>query len=121
MKQRLWPGLAIGLLLASIAALATQAWKAAPPAATEVELARIVARCAEDMVRQTCRVMGAPNGAKVADGTVVFVAGIGAIDASVYNELRASGDAMCQMVRKSCVSHWNGPGCKTARALYSGT
>ncbi len=110
-------------LLAAVAALAVQVWRAAPPApaADDAEVARIVAACTEDMVRQTCRVMGAPNGAKVADGTVIFVAGIGAIDASVYNELRASGDAMCQTVRRACVSQWNGAACQTARALYTGS
>jgi hypothetical protein len=65
----------------------------------------IVAKCADDMV-------AAP------DDTVVFVAGVGAIDAQVYNRLLADGQAMCETVRKSCVEAWDGPACKTARALY---
>lgn len=89
------------------------------PAPDDAQVARIVAACTEDMVRQTCRVMGAPNGAKVADGTVIFVAGIGAIEASVYNELRASGDAMCQTVRQACTTNPSGPACRTAKALYA--
>ena len=81
----------------------------------------IVARCASDMVSQTCRVMGnAPAGAtSVPEGTVVFVAGVGAIDAQVYNRLLADGQAMCETVRNSCMQAWDGPACKTARALYA--
>jgi hypothetical protein len=78
----------------------------------------IVAQCAEDMVRQTCRVMGSTAVASAAQDAVVFVAGVGAIDAKVYNRLREDGQAMCETVRKSCLDAWDGPACKTARALY---
>ncbi|KNZ31941.1 MAG: hypothetical protein AD742_14225 [Methylibium sp. NZG] len=77
-------------------------------------------RCAEDMVRQTCRIMGNAVGASVPDDSVIFVAGIGAIDAAIYNRLRADGAAMCQTVRRSCAQAWDGPACRTARGLYGG-
>ena len=70
------------------------------------------------MVRQTCRIMGNAAGASVPDDTVIFVAGIGAIDARIYNRLRADGEAMCETVRSHCQREWDGPSCRTARALY---
>lgn len=88
----------------------------AQPEAAPIE--RVFARCAEDMVRQTCRILGNAAGASVPDDTLVFVAGIGAIDATVYNRLRADGEAMCETVRRSCRDAWDGPPCRTARALY---
>jgi hypothetical protein len=77
-----------------------------------------VAQCTQDMVRQTCRVMDNAAGSSVADDATVFVAGVGAIDAKIYNQLRANGQAMCETVRQSCVSEWSSAACKTARALY---
>lgn len=71
------------------------------------------------MVRQTCRIMGNTAGASVADGTVIYVAGIGAIDSNVYGRLRADGQAMCETVGRSCRDDWDGPPCRTARALFA--
>jgi hypothetical protein len=93
---------------------------AEPATSGRSALERIVAQCTEDMVRQTCRVMGNAAGASVPADTVIFVAGIGAIDAAIYNRLRADGQAMCETVRRSCTEAWDGPACKTARALYGG-
>lgn len=95
----------------------TAARTSAPSPST---LDRLVAQCAEDMVRQTCRIMGNATSAAVPDDTVIFVAGIGAIDAAVYNRLRADGEGMCETVRRSCELSWSGPSCRTARALYGG-
>jgi hypothetical protein len=108
---------AVAYRLAGEAARRHERSTAQAPATSAIQL--LVDRCAEDMVRQTCRVMGSGSDARVAEGTLVFVAGIGAIEASVYNELRASGDAMCQTVRRACISDWNGAPCQTARALYN--
>jgi hypothetical protein len=83
-----------------------------------VALDRIVEQCAEDMVRQACRVMGNAARSAASDEAVVFVAGAGAIHAKVYNRLRADVQAMCETVRKSCTEAWDGPACRTARALY---
>lgn len=51
---------------------------------------------------------------------VVFVAGIGPVDAQAYRELRNSGDAMCSVVRTSCEKDWDAAQCKTARSLWPG-
>jgi hypothetical protein len=110
---------------------------AAPPA--EVEGGRrppaewldtLHARCVEDMVRQVCTVMrdapvGAPSGvppgapASAPEG-VVFVAGLGAVEAGLYAELRAAGSGMCDQVRARCAADWSAPACRAARALYPG-
>jgi basic membrane lipoprotein Med (substrate-binding protein (PBP1-ABC) superfamily) len=90
-----------------------------PATGSSEVVSRIVAQCAEDMARQTCRVMGnAASSTAAADESVVFVAGVGAIDAKVYNRLLADGEAMCETVRKNCIEDWDSPACKTARALY---
>ena len=90
------------------------------PAPSGSTLDQLVAQCAEDMIRQTCRIMGNAAGASVPDGSVIVVAGVGAIDAQVYTRLRADGEAMCETVRRSCREAWDGPPCRTARALYGG-
>jgi hypothetical protein len=115
----------VTVLLGSCDGRSTQpAADALPPASATAAhskaLDTIVARCAQDMVSQTCRVMGnaASGAAPAPEDSVVFVAGFGAIDAKVYNRLLADGEAMCETVRKSCIAAWDGPACKTARALY---
>ena len=82
----------------------------------QTELARMHAACVEAMVKSTCQVMTGPEAASTAD--VVFVAGIGPVDAKAYRELRASGDAMCSVVQKACQSDWGGAQCRTARGLW---
>lgn len=75
-------------------------------------------RCVDDMVRQTCRVMDPAQAATLPPGAVLFIAGIGPVDARVYNELRASGLAMCEIVRRKCAADASQPSCRTARAMY---
>lgn len=105
-----------GLMLLALASASCQQAAGGAQQATDIE--RLVARCSEDMVRQTCRVMTTPA-ASLPSGTTVFVAGVGAIDADVYNQLRANGQAMCESVRQSCFAAWGGAACTTARALYA--
>jgi hypothetical protein len=81
-------------------------------------VAQLHARCVDDMVRQVCRVMSGPEAAAVPADAVVFVAGLGPVQAQVYNELRASGDGMCRTVSARCTEDWDGPPCRTARSLY---
>jgi hypothetical protein len=82
---------------------------------TATELDRLVAACVETMVRNTCKVMtGTPAGPAA---SVVFVAGVGPVDAKTYAELRASGEAMCEVVRRACSEDWNSSQCRTARSL----
>ena len=80
------------------------------------EIERVVALCAEAMVRSTCQVMNAPPDVRAAN--VVFVAGVGAVDATAYRQLRASGDAMCSVVRTACSQSWESAQCTTARGLW---
>ena len=77
------------------------------------------ALCVQDMVANTCKVMGtgaAPVTAK--PGDLVFVAGVGPIDAVAYQQMYAAGDAMCSVVRDACARQWDGAQCMTARTLY---
>lgn len=68
------------------------------------------------MLKSTCQVMSGPPAADAA--SVVFVAGIGPVDANAYRELRASGEAMCGVVMRACRDKWSGSQCATARALW---
>lgn len=89
------------------------------PADHAARVERVHARCVSDMVRQVCRVMTGPAVQSLPADAVVFVAGLGAVQAVVYNELRASGDGMCAAVSARCRAEWHGAACKTARALYA--
>ena len=68
------------------------------------------------MLKSTCQVMTGPTAGN--DASVVFVAGLGAVDATAYRELRASGDAMCGTVLNACKRDWASPQCTTARGLW---
>ena len=77
------------------------------------------ALCVQDMVANTCKVMGVGQSRVTAKpGDLVFVAGVGPIDAVAYQQMYASGDAMCAVVRDACAKQWGGAQCLTARALY---
>lgn len=86
----------------------------------ENALERLHSRCVQDMIANTCRVMGTDGKVLTAKpGDLVFVAGAGAVDAISYHQIYAAGDAMCDVVRDSCVKQWDGPQCITARSLYN--
>jgi hypothetical protein len=90
----------------------------APPDRTS-QLDAMHTACVEAMVRSTCKVMAGP--AASSSASVVFVAGIGPVDAASYRELRASGDAMCSTVRSACKADWDGAQCRTGRGLFGST
>jgi hypothetical protein len=69
------------------------------------------------MVRSACAAQQDRNGPSQPAGTVL-VAGVGAIDARFYAQLRDAGDAMCGQLIQPCDEHWEGPECVTARALW---
>ena len=76
-------------------------------------------RCVNAMVSNTCRVMQTSGQSLVPPGTtVIFVAGIGPIDAALYSKLRESGEGMCMHLRDLCTASWDGDQCRTARTLY---
>ena len=85
----------------------------------EAAIGALAAACVESMVRNTCQVVGGSTPASSA--SIVFIAGVGAVDAQSYRALRESGDAMCATVRQSCGADWEAPACRTARALWPTT
>ena len=83
------------------------------------ELDALVARCVEAMTRDVCvaqRDSAAANSSPAA--SQVFVAGVGAIDAQAYSEIRSSGEAMCSLVKSRCTGGWNDSACQTARSIW---
>lgn len=87
------------------------------PGADAATLAALHARCSLDMLRQTCRAMPSAANPARAEGRV-FVAGVGAVPASVLEQWQAAGSTMCDVVRRHCAERWDGNACRSARALY---
>ena len=96
-----------------------------PGAAGATQLDTLHARCVQDMVANTCKVMGTGLGtassASARPSDLVFIAGVGAIAAADYQQMYASGDAMCSVVRAVCAHEWDGRQCLTARKLWKPT
>ncbi len=116
-----WPRIYLGTLMVAVViwSFLARGGSAEEPAASQrwrEELARVEAACIEAMLRSTCSVMSGPQASEAAE--VVFVAGVGAVDATAYRALRASGEAMCSLVRQSCETAWGGGPCRTARSLW---
>lgn len=85
------------------------------------EVDMLYAGCIQDMVSNTCKVMGNGSVGVSMDANasnVIFVAGVGAIDAKIYQEIYSYGADMCKVVKTDCAENWNGKQCKIARALY---
>ena len=114
MARRAFRAAAIAISL--IPALMACGDREADSANRNVELNSLNAACVEAMFKSTCQVMSGPAASDSA--SVVFVAGVGPVDAKAYRELRASGEAMCATVRDACRSDWTGAQCKAARALW---
>jgi hypothetical protein len=107
------------LALGAAAVWLLQVPSSQPATAVTKKLDTLHARCVQDMVANSCKVMGT-GGTSVAakPGELVFLAGIGPIDAVEYQKMYSAGDAMCTVVRAACASQWNGAQCMTARTLY---
>jgi hypothetical protein len=88
----------VALLLA--ASLAAACHPTPPKQAAEMD--RLVARCVDAMTREACVAQRDRNAAAPATAGQVFVAGVGAIDAQAYREIRDAGEAMCGLVRNRC-------------------
>lgn len=87
------------------------------------QLDTLHARCVQDMVANTCKVMGTGSAASSSatppkPGELVFIAGVGAVAASDYQQMYQAGDAMCSVVRAACARDWDGPQCLTARKVF---
>jgi hypothetical protein len=89
------------------------------PSGAQSQAKTLFDACVNAMVNDTCRVMQTAGQTLVPAGTsVIFVAGIGPIDAELYTKLRDSGAGMCAHLQQVCEQDWNGPQCRTARTLY---
>ena len=75
--------------------------------------------CVVAMLQSTCRVANDRSSTSAVPlAETVFVAGVGPVDVQAYRAIRASGDAMCETVRQSCLADWEGAQCLTARSLW---
>ena len=136
LRQRGWPvrrtmlnaamwltaaGMASGCKDAPLPATGTTgsgATAAATAGSAPSTLERVVAACVEAMVRSTCQVMAGSSASSTA--SVIFVAGVGPVDAAAYRKLRESGEGMCEVVRAACKADWDSAQCKASRALWPG-
>lgn len=124
-SRRVWAGVACALAALAALAAATAVSGLSPGAAGAVAPAalpadaidRMTQVCVEQMISNTCRA-AAPGAAPPPTGAV-FVAGIGAIDAVAYAELRSQGEAMCQVATRACRSAPGSSTCLTARQLWA--
>jgi hypothetical protein len=120
-RKFFWITGAVALLFGAVVAVGwlDKSTGLAPDGPIQSQLDTLHARCVQDMVANTCKVMGTGSTAVTAKpGELVFVAGVGAIEAVAYQQLYSAGDAMCSVVRDACAEQWDGGQCKTARKLY---
>ena len=112
---------AVVLLLGHLQRLKNQPKPGAATVAPFSELENLHALCVKDMIASTCKVMGTAAStdalAPVKPGSLVFIAGVGAISAVDYQQMYEAGDAMCSVVRKACLDDWQSSRCQTARKL----
>ena len=120
-------------LAAGVLAVAAALWhvqrlrsQPAPVASSTAALAHnpleaLYAACIRDMISSTCKVMGTSalslSASAAKPGELVFIAGVGAIAATDYQQMYEAGDAMCSVVRQACAQDWNASRCTTARKL----
>jgi hypothetical protein len=89
--------------------------KSAPSA----ELETLTKSCAAQMVANTCQAMKNSGVSFPKEGDVVFVAGVGPIDARLLARLSAAGDSMCADVKTTCNADWDGKACTALRKMYA--
>ena len=104
------------MLVGFVASCDRGAAQAGAPAA-EDKASRLYAACVESMLKDVCTAKNDKSALPQSAG-VVFVAGVGPIDAQSYREIRANGEAMCTQVRAACRADGNGAQCRTASALW---
>lgn len=119
-ERQAGPRLAASAALAVMLTLAgCQRQPAAPTAEEAARTEGLYAACMDAMVRSTCVATGSSGSGPSAAASTVFIAGVGSVDAQSYREIREAGDAMCRMVRNSCIADPSSPQCSTASALWS--
>ena len=92
--------------------------EASSAAAALSDIKSLAARCQTAMVKDVCGVMTSSTAGNGRDTERLFIAGVGEVDANVFNRLREAGDKMCGEVETECVANWASAGCKIARAMY---
>lgn len=112
------PALRLLPALAGLAACLAIAGDAAPPSRPHPLASQLYERCVQDMVRNTCLALPGRGTSPAARQGAVFVAGVGAVDAAAYWEIRQAGEAMCAVVRRACERDAASAPCRTAQALW---
>jgi ribonucleotide monophosphatase NagD (HAD superfamily) len=111
--------------LARLSALAVAALLlsncAQKPEATQEQLALLGSSCQAQMIATTCQAMKPTRGAMPNAGEVVFVAGVGPVDAQLLAKLAAAGQTMCDEVKATCATEWNGSACTALKNMYAPT
>ena len=88
-------------------------------AAALPDVKSLATRCQTAMSKDVCGIMTSSKAIGNGGNTErLFIAGVGEVDASVFNRLREAGDKMCGEVETECSANWAGAGCKIARAMY---
>jgi hypothetical protein len=82
-------------------------------------LAALKSGCQQTMLQNTCTAMNAERVKTAKPGDVVFVAGVGPVDAQLFESLQVAGENMCQEVAATCsLERWDSAACKALRAMY---
>lgn len=90
-------------------------------AATPSQLDQLGLLCQAQMVASTCQAMQTGNSKSTmpAAGEVVFVAGIGPVDAQLLAKLYNAGASMCSEVKATCAADWNSKACIPLKKMYA--
>ena len=108
---------ALALVVAGMAVACDLRPHGATASATGDKADSLYAACVESMLKDTCTAKNDTSALPQSEG-VVFVAGVGPIDAQSYRQIRANGESMCEQVRIACRTDGNGAPCRTASALW---
>jgi hypothetical protein len=101
-----------------IAALTCTSCSGKQPATTS-QLELLGKACQAQMVSNTCQAMKPSIVRTPKSGEVVFVAGVGPVDAQLLARLSAAGEAMCAEVKASCANDWKGNACIPLKKMYA--
>lgn len=110
--------MSVGLLALAAFLLSSCAQK---PGATQEQLVLLGSSCQAQMIATTCQAMKPSMGAMPNPGEVVFVAGVGPVDAQLLAKLSAAGQTMCDEVKATCSADWSGSACAALKKMYAPT
>jgi hypothetical protein len=89
------------------------------PSVSPEQLALLGNSCQAQMIATTCQAMKPSTGVLPNPGEVVFVAGVGPVDAQLLAKLSAAGQTMCEEVKATCSADWNGSACTALKKMYA--